>query len=145
MNKIKIKYSLLALALLAVIPAYARYDDIDYHKGYRYNPSTVETKKGVVASIEYTDNQWHRFNGIHAVLKSGDETLVIYLGPREFTDDKIKLEVGDKLEVTGSLIDDNGIRSIVAREIKKGNSVLVLRKNDGTPVWIGRGMRGNRW
>jgi hypothetical protein len=49
----------------------------------------------------------------------------------------VKLEKGDKIEVKGSRIIFNGKPAIVAAELKKGDSVLVLRDSAGVPAWAG--------
>jgi hypothetical protein len=49
----------------------------------------------------------------------------------------VKLEKGDKIEVKGSRITFEGKPVIIAAEIKKGDSVLVLRDSTGVPAWAG--------
>jgi hypothetical protein len=42
---------------------------------------------------------------------------------------------GDRLEVTGSKVEFEGVSTIFAREVKRGNDVFVFRDKDGKPVW----------
>jgi hypothetical protein len=60
--------------------------------------------------------------------------LTVSLGPSWFLDSKgFKVAKGDQVEVTGSKFQDQN--TIVAREIKKSDQVLVLRNSQGIPEW----------
>jgi hypothetical protein len=143
MNTKTLTFTVSVLSLLALMPAYAR-NDGTRHRGYDYNPVMVETRKGEVASLEHAGNGRHHNNGLHLVLKTGKDSITVYLGPEDCLEGKMVLAAGDTIEVTGSIIDDNGGKALVAREIRKGSTVVVLRKNDGTPLWSGSGMRQHR-
>jgi hypothetical protein len=47
------------------------------------------------------------------------------------------IEKGDKIEVKGSRVMFAGKQAIIAAEVKKGGSVLVLRDSAGVPAWAG--------
>jgi hypothetical protein len=53
----------------------------------------------------------------------------------------LKLAKGDSLEVTGSLIEVEGTTFLVAREVRKGATLLRLRDERGAPAWAGRPRR----
>jgi hypothetical protein len=72
----------------------------------------------------------------HLVVKSGSETLDIYLCPKAFLDDMgATYAKGDEVTVTGSKIKQDGGDLILAREVVKGTDTLLLRDDKGKPVW----------
>jgi hypothetical protein len=103
-----------------------------------YNSATVETISGVVESVDKITPMNGMYSGIHLVLKTDKETIAIHLGPEWYIERQdVKLEKGDKIEVKGSRITFDGKPAIIAAEIKKGDSVLVLRDSAGVPAWAG--------
>jgi hypothetical protein len=103
-----------------------------------YNPTTVETVSGVVESVNKITPTKGMNSGIHLMLKTDKETIAIHLGPEWYIERQdVKLEKGDKIEVKGSRITFDGKPAIIAAEIKKGDSVLVLRDSAGVPAWAG--------
>ena len=73
---------------------------------------------------------------MHLVLKTGADTINVYLCPEHFIKDMgIELKAGDEVEVIGSPATDNGVSIILAREIDKGSDAYVLRDDKGVPVW----------
>lgn len=111
--------------------------------GRMYNPATVETVTGEVVSVDRV--AWgRRAQGVHLTLKTGQETLTVHLGPSWFVDQQpVKLAKGDHVEITGSRVDFQGGKVLIAREVKKGGQVLTLRDAQGVPRWAGQG--GRRW
>lgn len=72
----------------------------------------------------------------HLVVKSGTDTLDIYLCPKSFLDDMgANFAKGDEVTVTGSKIKQDGSDLILAREVVKGTDTLLLRDDKGKPVW----------
>jgi hypothetical protein len=72
----------------------------------------------------------------HLLVKSGTDTLVIYLCPKAFLDDMgAAFAKGDEVTVTGSKIKQDGADLILAREVIKGTDTLMLRDDKGKPVW----------
>ena len=70
------------------------------------------------------------------MLKADSGTPAVYLGPSWFLESKgFKFAKGDEIEVTGSKLEAQD--TIVAREVKKGDQVLVLRNAQGIPAWSG--------
>jgi len=103
-----------------------------------FNPATVETVSGVVESVNKITPTKGMYSGIHLVLKTDKETIAVHLGPEWYIERQdVKLEKGDKIEVKGSRITFDGKPAIIAAEIKKGDSVLVLRDSAGVPAWAG--------
>jgi hypothetical protein len=62
----------------------------------------------------------------------------VHLGPTWFMQrEGVELAKGDVIEVTGSVVDLEGATFLIARELKKGQKVLVLRNEQGIPAWSG--------
>ncbi len=104
----------------------------------KYDPQTVTTVKGTVETIEQMPPATGTSYGIHLELKTDAETLSIQLGPAWFVEKQnIRIEEGDSIEVRGSKIKYEGTPKIIAGEVKKGDRVLKLRKENGFPLWAG--------
>ncbi|MCO5297519.1 MAG: hypothetical protein M9921_11740 [Fimbriimonadaceae bacterium] len=64
-------------------------------------------------------------------------TALVELGPAWFVDNqKAKVSMRDRVEVTGSKVFEDGKSSILARKIVRNNRVAYLRGVDGFPMWI---------
>ena len=106
--------------------------------GRMYNTETVETISGEITSVDKITPGKGMSYGIHAVLKTDGTTLPIHLGPGWFIENQdITIEASDKVEITGSKITFEGKPAIIAARIKKGDEILILRDENGFPVWSG--------
>lgn len=97
---------------------------------------TTETKmKGTVQELKLPEKGSEK-DGAHLVVKSGADTLDVYLCPKSFLEDMgSTLAKGDEVSLTGSKVKQDGADMILAREVVKGNDTLVLRDDKGKPVW----------
>jgi hypothetical protein len=103
-----------------------------------YNPATVETISGVVESVEKVASLKGMYNGIHLMVKTDKEIISVDLGPEWYIERlDTKIEKGDKIEIKGSRVTLSGKPAIIAAEVKKGDSTLVLRDSAGIPAWAG--------
>lgn len=103
-----------------------------------YNPATVETITGEVIGIEQTVPMKRMNQGIALVVKTEKETVTVHLGPTWYLERlDTKIVKGDKVEIKGSRTALAGKPVILAAEVKKDDSVLVLRDASGVPVWAG--------
>lgn len=103
-----------------------------------YNPATVETISGTVESVDKVTPMKGMYSGVHVMLKTDKETVSVHLGPEWYIERlDTKIEKGDKIEVKGSRVTFAGKPAIIAAEVKKGDSVLVLRDSAGIPAWSG--------
>ena len=108
-----------------------------------YNPNTGTNITGTVEQVETAElpggglsqQSQGKFSGpIYLNLKADSGMLKVVLGPSWFVESKgFKFAQGDQVEVTGSRFQDQD--TIVAREVKKGDQVLVLRNAQGIPEW----------
>jgi hypothetical protein len=107
--------------------------------GMQYNLQTVETVSGEVTQVQEMAG---RAGGMHLQLKTAKETLTVLLGPSSYLQQqKVKIAVGDKLEIKGSRGQRPQTAMLIAAELKKGNQVVKLRDENGTPLWSRRGQR----
>jgi hypothetical protein len=103
-----------------------------------YDPATVETLSGTVESVDKVTPMKGMHYGIHLLLKTGKETIDVHLGPGWYIERlDTKIEKGDKIEVKGSRVTIAVKPAIIAAEVKKGDSILVLRDSAGVPAWAG--------
>lgn len=101
-----------------------------------YKPDTVETISVEVVSVEKVSPRNGMFYGVHLLVKTGEETISVHLGPGWYLEEQgVTFEPEDKLEVTGSKVSFDGEQVIVASEVKKGDEVLKLRDGNGIPAW----------
>jgi hypothetical protein len=101
--------------------------------GMQYNPQTVETVSGEVAQVQQMQG---RAGGVHLQLTTAKETLIVVLGPSSFLQQqKVKIAVGDKLEIKGSRMQHPEMAMLLAAELKKGDQVVKLRDDQGKPLW----------
>lgn len=103
-----------------------------------YNPKTVITLKGTIAEVIKTEKTRGRSTGgLHLLLTSAGVQYDVHLGPASYVEKKMSLAKGDSITVEGSLIKNEGARIIISKKVIRGETVLPLRKEDGTPLWAG--------
>jgi hypothetical protein len=114
-----------------------------------YDASREATFHGIVIDVKSGRSVMNRLLGIHTfgvgpkgthekrlVFKSDTQTIEIHLGPSVFLDEqKVDIRKGDRLEVIGSRFMHGESSVVLAREIRKGDSVWTLRDSGGQPLW----------
>ncbi|MEJ2070947.1 MAG: hypothetical protein P8X65_14560 [Syntrophobacterales bacterium] len=114
--------------------------------GRFFDPKTVETLVGEVVQVQRGPlGRRGRGDLVRFTLKTGKETIEVFLGPSSFVDKQsVKPAKGDRVEVKGSRqTGPQGRTFLSAAEVKKGDQVLKLRDDQGTPLWPPRqGRRG---
>jgi hypothetical protein len=104
-----------------------------------FDPATVTTVAGEVTEVHRVEAM--RGQGVHLDLKTADGVLEVHLGPAWFLDSQaLKVQKGDKLEVTGSKLQVAG-PALIAQVVKRGDASLTLRDANGVPLWARRGRR----
>jgi hypothetical protein len=110
--------------------------DTHYHR--MYNPDTVENITGEVAAIDMITPMKGMGYGVHMIVKTDQETISVHLGPSWYIENQdMQIEPGDQIEVKGSRIMFDDSPAIIAAEVKKEDEILILRDENGFPVWSG--------
>jgi hypothetical protein len=112
-----------ALAALVSMPAVAQ-------------EATEVTAKGTIEKVEEYPSRsgWH--TGQHVMLATDSSSLEVHLGPTDYwKKNGFELNKGDLIEVTGSKTTVDDAEIVLAREIKKGKEVVILRNAQGVPAW----------
>jgi len=103
-----------------------------------YNLATVETLSGTVESVDKVTPMKGMYAGVHIMLNTEEETISIHLGPEWYVERQdVKIAKGDTIGVKGSRVTFADKPAIIAAEVKKGDSTLVLRDSNGIPAWAG--------
>ena len=106
--------------------------------GRMYNTKTVETIKGKVLSVDKFIPARGMSHGVHLQVQTQKDIVNVHLGPAWYIQNQdIVIKPEDKIEIKGSKINNAYEPAIIAAEVKKGNMTLVLRSEDGFPVWNG--------
>ncbi len=100
---------------------------------------TSETKMKVTVDDVKLPPKGSERDIVHLQVKSGADTLDVYLCPKTFLDDMdASFSKGDEIALIGSKVKAEGADLILAREVVKGDSTLILRDEKGHPVWSTR-------
>jgi hypothetical protein len=106
--------------------------------GPRYDLDTVTTLQGTVGAVNVVPARGGRMGGLHLTLQTQGQTMEVHLGPTWYLQrEGIELAKGDAVEVSGSVVDLEGATFLIARELKKGQKIVVLRNEQGIPAWSG--------
>ena len=101
----------------------------------KYDLQTEAKIKGTIDDVKVPPKGSEK-EVVHLLLKSGADTLDIYLCPKSFMDDMgMDFSKGDEISVTGSKVKDGDADLVLAREVVKGNNTFELRDAKGGPVW----------
>jgi DNA/RNA endonuclease YhcR with UshA esterase domain len=103
----------------------------------KYDKSTEAVFKGVVEEVKDRECPVTGGLGSHLMLKLTDgTTLEVHLALTKFvTQYELVFHKGDVLEVTGVKVKFQGVDTIFARKIKRGEDEFLFRDNDGKPLW----------
>jgi len=105
-------------------------------KAPEYDVNAVVTIKGVVEDIHESKTRGDH-PGLHLIVKTETETVEVHACPVRFMSElEFTIDKGDEVTVVGSRPEAGAI--VVAREITKGQTSLILRDKTGEPVWTGR-------
>jgi hypothetical protein len=101
----------------------------------KYDPTTETKLKGTVEELKLVPPSGGKPIE-YLVIKSGQGTVEVFLGPKSFLDDMgASFKASDTVEVTGSKVKQDSAEMILAREVVKGDDTLTLRFKDGKPAW----------
>jgi len=101
----------------------------------KYDRQTEMKTKGIVEEVNVL-TVGSRKDFTELVLKSGTDTVHIYVCPKPFQDEMgINFTKGDEVAVTGSKVKQDASDVILVREMVKGTDTLMFRDDKGKPVW----------
>lgn len=130
-----LRRSLQTIALTAAIVVVHAWPMSGPANAPKYDVATESKMKVIVEELKLPA-KGNEKEVAHLMVKSGGETLDIYLCPKSFLDDMgATYAKGDEVTVTGSKIKQEGGDLILAREVVKGPDTLLLRDDKGKPVW----------
>jgi hypothetical protein len=101
----------------------------------KYDLHTETKMKGSVEEVKLPPKGSEK-EVAHLLVKSGADTVDVYLCPKSFLDDMGEsFSKGDEISLTGSKIKQGEADLVLAREVVKGTDTFVLRDGKGNPVW----------
>jgi hypothetical protein len=100
----------------------------------KYDKASEVKMKGTVEEVKGVAGSCCTEKCIHLMLRTDKGLVEIQVAPDVFLKDmEVAFAKGDKLEVTAAKID--GAESYLAREINMNGSILIVRDDQGGPVW----------
>lgn len=108
----------------------------------RYENANAITIEGYISEVREV-NPPGRLVGIHLRLRTDNDTnLDVYLGPTDYVMEfEAVLEKGSRVEIQGARAKVGTADVILARELHKGGTTLLLRDKSGQPYWNSKGRR----
>lgn len=108
----------------------------------RYENASAITIEGYISEIREV-NPPNRLVGIHLRVRTdNDANLDVYLGPTDYVMEfQAVLEKGSRVEIQGAKAKVGTTEVILARELHKGGTTLLLRDKSGQPYWNSKGRR----
>jgi DNA/RNA endonuclease YhcR with UshA esterase domain len=103
----------------------------------KYDKSTEAVFKGTVDDVKDRECPVTGGMGSHLMLKVTDGgTIEVHLALTKFVNQyELVFHKGDVLEVTGVKLKFEGVDTIFARKIKRGQDEFLFRDGDGKPLW----------
>ncbi|HTS34319.1 MAG TPA: hypothetical protein VMH04_01540 [Candidatus Solibacter sp.] len=125
----------LALTFLLTASLSAQKQDASPSAAPQYNSQTEMKTKGIVEEVKPVPFGTRK-DFTQLIVKSGDDTLTIYVCPKPFQDEMgITFAKGDEIAITGSKVKQETAEVILARQLVKGTDTLMFRDDKGKPVW----------
>lgn len=118
--------------------AYAIVRRLNNHQTYErpFDPQNMVELMGKVLEFVNSQEKKDEIRGAALILETKDEEVPIHLGPTWYMDHQPhQFKQGDKIQVTGSKTRFKETEIIVATKIQRGNMEMILRDEEGNPVW----------
>lgn len=108
----------------------------------RYDTATEATISGTVTEVQTHQGRMNR-TGVHLVVQTTTGTTDVHVAPTTWLQQQhIEFAKGDTVTVVGSFVTIDGTKALLAREITRGTTTIVLRDQSGRPEWArARGRR----
>jgi DNA/RNA endonuclease YhcR with UshA esterase domain len=103
----------------------------------KYDPAAEATFIGTVEQIRDRQCPVSGGMGSHLILSlSPGQTIEVHLATAKFVKTyEFVFNKGDVVTVVGTKVQFEGVETIFAREVTRGDSTFVFRDKDGTPIW----------
>lgn len=99
--------------------------------GGMFNPKTMDTVSGEIVKIDYYQEM------TLMIYTDAKKPVLVALGPTGYFVSQVRtLHTGDKITVTGSKVIVDDTPYVIATKIREGNEELIVRNNEGHPIWM---------
>ena len=122
---------------LAVAPAVAAQQSEPAVVVPKYDRAAEATFKGTVEEVRNRQCPMSGGIGSHLILKlSSGNTIEVHLATTKFVKTyDLVFNKGDSVSVVGAKVQFEGVETIFAREVTRGDAIFTFRDKDGTPIW----------
>jgi hypothetical protein len=105
--------------------------------GNRFGPAEqVVQLRGEVVDVYQTSSKRGLRSGVYVLLQTNEDTLEVSLGPNWYLEEQqFSLEPDDWILVEGTRTRKGGTSSLMAYRVTRGEQVLMLRDENGMPLW----------
>jgi len=98
-------------------------------------PAYDVASEGLVAGVIYSVMR-HSGMDVQLTIGAGEQSFEVVVAPKDWLDGKqVVFRTGERVEIVGARSDPGSTNSIVAREIHTADQTIVLRDNQGRPLW----------
>ena len=108
----------------------------------KYDPKTLVTVSGTIQEIGTHAGRLGTPRSrilIHTKTSGIEANIEANLGPSSFLEEnRVTLEKGEAVTVTGSKVKHDGMEIVLVREIRSKTRTFLLRTEDGSPRWEAR-------
>jgi hypothetical protein len=103
----------------------------------KYDPTKEAKFSGIVEEVRDRTCPVSGGVGSHIVLKLHDgSTIEVHLATTKFVKAyDLVFAKGDLVEVTGTKVTFDGVETIFAREVRRGDDTFEFRDREGKPIW----------
>ncbi len=103
----------------------------------KYDQAAESTFKGTVEEVRDRQCPVSGGMGSHLILRlSASKTIEVHLASTKFVKTyDLVFRKGDEVTVVGTKVQFEGVETIFAREVTRGDETFVFRDKDGTPIW----------
>ena len=102
-----------------------------------FDGARVERYEGQVLSVQRVEKDRDVIPGVYVLLKTEEGNRAVRLGPDWYLErEGLAIEPYDKMEVLASEVQTTQSRpALVAAKVRANGKTVVLRSNQGKPVW----------
>jgi len=133
MNKVNYIVGVAAIVLIAVLTSVRTPQK---QAPPAYNAAAEVSVSGIVGETKEFFCPISDEQGLHVVLRTGEGNVLVHVAPARFLrSQQFVISPNDQISVVGTRVNYQSEDAMLAREITRGNEVLILRDHQGTPIW----------